>query len=40
MKKKFEALDKFKEFKAESKKQLGRHIKSLRSYQGGEYLSN
>ena len=29
MKKKSEALDKFKEFKAESEKQLGRHIKSL-----------
>ena len=28
-KKKFEALDKFKEFKAELEKQLGRHIKSL-----------
>ena len=39
MKKKFEALDKFKEFKAESKKQLGRHIKSLRSDRGGEYMS-
>ena len=39
MKKKSEALDKFKEFKAESKKQLGRHIKSLRSYRGGEYMS-
>ena len=36
MKKKSEALDKFKEFKAKSKKQLGRHIKSLRSDQGGE----
>ena len=31
MKKKYEALDKFKEFKAESEKQLGRHIKSLHS---------
>ena len=30
MKKKSEALDKFKEFKVESEKQLGRHIKSLR----------
>ena len=29
MKKKSEVLDKFKEFKAESEKQLGRHIKSL-----------
>ena len=39
MKKKYEALDKFKEFKAESEKQLGRHIKLLRSYRGGEYMS-
>ena len=31
MKKKYEALDKFKEFKVESKIQLGRYIKSLRS---------
>ena len=31
MKKKSEALDKFKEFKAKSEKQLERHIKSLRS---------
>ena len=31
MKKKFEDLDKFKEFKDESEKQLGRHIKSLHS---------
>ena len=39
MKKKSEALDKFKEFKVESKKQLGRHIKSLHSDRGGEYMS-
>ena len=39
MKKKSEALDKFKEFKAESEKQLGRHIKSLRSDRGAEYMS-
>ena len=39
MKKKSEALDKFKEFKAESEKQLGRHVKSLRSDRGGEYMS-
>ena len=39
MKKKFEALDKFKKFKVESEKQLGRHIKSLRFNQGGEYMS-
>ena len=30
MKKKPEALDKFKEFKVDSEKRLGRHIKSLR----------
>ena len=39
MKKKSKALDKFKEFKAESKKQLGRHIKSLCSDRGSEYMS-
>ena len=39
MKKKYEALDKFKEFKAKSKKQLGRYIKSLRYDRGGEYMS-
>ena len=39
MKKKYEVLDKLEEFKAESKKQLGRHIKSLRSCRGGEYMS-
>ena len=33
------ALDKFKEFKAESEKQLGRHIKSLLFDRGGEYMS-
>ena len=36
MKKKIEALNKFKEFKTESEKQLGRHIKLLRSNRGGE----
>ena len=39
MKKKSEALDKFKEFKVELEKQLGRHIKSLRFDRGGEYIS-
>ena len=38
MKKKSEALNKFKEFKVELEKQLGRHIKSLRSDRGGEYM--
>ena len=32
-------MDKFKEFKVESDKQLGRHIKSLHSDRGGEYMS-
>ena len=39
MKKKSEALDKFKEFNAESEKQLGRHVKSLRFGRGSEYMS-
>ena len=42
MKNKSVALDKFKEFKVESEKQLGRHIKSLfsnRGDRGGEYMS-
>ena len=39
MKYKSEAFEKFKEFKSEIEKQLGRSIKSLRSDQGGEYLS-
>ena len=38
-KKKSVAFDKFKEFKAKSEKQLGKHIKSLRSDQGGQYMS-
>ena len=36
---KFEAFEKFKEFINEVKKQLERSIKTLRSYRGGEYLS-
>ena len=36
---KSEAFERFKEFRNEVAKQLGRSIKSLRSYQGGEYLS-
>ena len=39
MKRKSKALYKFKEFKAELEKQLGRHIKSLCSDRGGEYMS-
>ena len=39
MKEKSKALDKFKELKVESKKQVRRHIKSLRSDRGCEYMS-
>ena len=39
MKKKYEALDNFKEFKAKLEKQLRRHIKSLHFDRGGEYMS-
>ena len=39
MRYKFEAFEKFKEFRNEVEKQLGRSIKSLRSDRGGEYLS-
>ena len=39
MKKKYEVFDQFKEFKVESEKRLGRHIKSLLSNRGGEYMS-
>ena len=38
MKWKFEAFEKFKEFKAEVKNQLGKRIKAIRSDRGGEYL--
>ena len=37
MKRKSEALNNFKEFKAETEKKLGRNIKSLRSDRGGDY---
>ena len=36
---KFEAFERFKEFRNEVEKQLGRSIKSLRSDRGSEYLS-
>ena len=36
MYRKFDALDKFIEFKAESENQLGKRNKALRSDQGGE----
>ena len=39
MRYKSEAFEKFKEFRNEVEKQLGRSIKSLRSDRGGEYLS-
>ena len=35
---KSETFDKFREYKAETEKQLGVHIKQLRSNRGGEYL--
>ncbi|VFQ83200.1 unnamed protein product [Cuscuta campestris] len=39
MKHKSECFDKFKEFRNEVEKQLGKSIKTLRSDRGGEYLS-
>ena len=39
MRYKFETFERFKEFRNEVEKQLGRSIKSLRSDRGGEYLS-
>ena len=38
MRYKSEAFEKFKEFRNEVEKQLGRSIKALRSDRGGEYL--
>ena len=38
MHKKSETFGKFKEFMAEAEKQLGKSLKTLRSYRGGEYL--
>ena len=38
MKYKSETFEKFKEFKVEVEKQIGKSIKTLRSYRGGEYL--
>ena len=38
MKRKSEAFEKFKEFKAEVENQLGKHIKAIRSNRSGEYL--
>ena len=39
MKHKSESFEKFKVFKNEVQNQLGKNIKTLRSYRGGEYLS-
>ena len=39
MRPKSETFDKFREYKAEAEKQLGVHIKQLRSDRGSEYLS-
>ena len=38
MRRKFEAFEKFKEFRAEVENQLGKCIKVIRSDRGGEYL--
>ena len=38
MHRKSETFEKFKEFRAEMEKQLGKPIKALRSNRGGEYL--
>ena len=38
MRRKSEAFEKFKEFRAEVENQLGKHIKAIRSDSGGEYL--
>ena len=39
MHRKFDALDKFIEFKVESENQLRKHIKTLWSNRDGEYMS-
>ena len=38
MRQKSKAFEKFKEFKAEVKNQLGKRIKAIRSDRGGKYL--
>ena len=40
MRRKSEAFEKFKEFHAETEKQLGKSFKILRSDRGGEYLDS
>ena len=39
-KSKYEAFDKFLEFKAQAERECGHYIKVLRSNRGGEYTSN
>ena len=39
MRHKFEALEKFREYKTEVENLLGRTIKTLRSDRGGEYMA-
>ena len=39
MRHKSKTLEKFKEYRAETEKQLGKNIKQLRSDRGGEFLS-
>ena len=38
MRRKSEAFEKFKKFRAEVENQLGKHIKAIQSDRGGEYL--
>ena len=38
MRRKSEAFEKFKKFRAKVENQLGKHIKTIRSDRGGEYL--
>ena len=38
MRRKSEAFEKFKEFRAKVENQLGKRIKAIRSNRGGEYL--
>lgn len=40
IKRKSDVFDVFKNFKRMVKKQSGKHIKVLRTYGGGEYVSN
>ena len=40
MHRKSKTFEKFKEFRAEAKKQLGKSLKVLRSDRGGEYLDS